>query len=194
MHRSATAAGARGTQTHQQQRATVEVHLARLGRAPRYGSAMPSDLHLRHTETFDSSPEHAFDRVLATPLPDIFAHRFWAIPPVDGTRGQAGAWGTVGQTRTIVLGDGGTMREELTDVRRPQRFGYRITEVTGPMKALVSAVDGTWSFDAAGAGCSVTWEWVVHPTRAGGPAMPVFGWMWRGNARQAFTEIGRLLA
>ena len=46
-------------------------------------------------------PEHAFDVLLVAPLPTIFDRRYGAMPPVREVRGQDGAWGTVGQTRTV---------------------------------------------------------------------------------------------
>ena len=75
---------------------------------------------------------------MPAPLELIFHRRYAALPPVREVRDQQGTWGTVGQTRTIVLADGGTMHEELTSGVSGREFGYRISQVTGPMKALVS--------------------------------------------------------
>ena len=137
--------------------------------------------------------EDAFDRVLVHPLPDLIHRRRLAIPPIKEVRDQAGEWGTVGQTRTIALADGGTMRETLTSVERPHSFAYTIGEVRGPMKPLVAAADGTWAFAAAGTGTRVTWTWVLTPTTVGRLAMPAFGAMWHGYARQALEEVERIL-
>ena len=132
--------------------------------------------------------------MLTTPLERIFTRRFAAIPPVRGVRDQDGEWGRVGQTRTVLLADGGTMREELTRVEAGREFGYRIDGVTGPMKALVSSVEGRWAFAPAGTGVRITWAWTVHPAHAFvAPALPVFGWMWRGYARQALERLETLL-
>lgn len=137
----------------------------------------------------------AFDRVIVHPLPELFRRRRLAIPPIKEVRGQAGEWGTVGETRTIVTTDGGSMLETLTSHERPSGFGYTISQVRGPMKPLVSSVDGRWSFESAGNGTLVTWTWVLTPTMAGRVAMPAFGAMWHGYARQALDEVaGMLLA
>ena len=135
----------------------------------------------------------AFDRVLPHPLPEIFRRRRLAIPPVKAVRDQRGEWGTVGQTRTIVTADGGTVLETLVSANRPHSFGYTISAVRGPMKPLIATADGLWSFGPAGTGTRITWTWVLTPTAAGRVVMPAFGAMWRGDARQALEEVEGIL-
>ncbi|MEO5654069.1 MAG: SRPBCC family protein [Marmoricola sp.] len=155
---------------------------------------MSPQLELAHCATFPVTPERAYDAVLTAPLEQIFRRRYWAIPPIVGVRDQVGTWGTPGQTRTIVMADKGTLREELTLAQRPHAFGYDISGVTGPMKPLVSSAQGRWSFDADGGGTRVTWAWTVQPRSAlANLAMPIFARLWRGNARQGFEELGNLL-
>jgi hypothetical protein len=155
---------------------------------------MTSEVQLTHSRTFPAEVEHAFDKVLPHDLSELFSRRYAAIPPVTSVRDQIGPWGTPGQTRTIALADGGTMCEELLAVDRPMRFAYRITGITGPMRPLVSSLDGVWAFEPAGTGVRITWSWSVRPAgRLGQMAMPVFRRMWEGYARQAFGTIERLL-
>jgi hypothetical protein len=116
---------------------------------------MTDDVQLSYSRTFPADVERAFDEVLPHDLARLFNRRYAAIPPIKIVRDQAGPWSTAGQTRTIALADGGTMREELLEVTRPTRFAYHITAITG--------------------------------------AMPAFGRMWQGYARQAFDNIERLL-
>ena len=137
--------------------------------------------------------DEAFDRVLPHPLPEIFRRRRLAIPPIKAVRDQSGEWGTVGQTRTIVTADGGTVLETLTSDNRPHSFGYTISDVRGPMKPLIANADGLWSFEPAGTGTRITWTWVLTPTAAGRVLMPAFGAMWRGYARQALEEVEGIL-
>jgi hypothetical protein len=127
------------------------------------------------------------------PLPLIFSRRYLALPPIKEVRDQDGEWGTVGQTRTIVLADRGTMRETLTSVTPGTSFGYDITPVTGPLKPLVVAAQGLWSFAPAGNGVEVSWQWILDPTRAGVLVMPALGRMWQGYARQALEEVEKAL-
>lgn len=155
---------------------------------------MARPLHLGQSHTYPVSVEHAFDVVLATPLPEVFSRRYAAIPAIREVRDQDGEWGTLGQSRTIVLADGGTMREELTRVDGPHSFGYAITDITGPMKLLVASVDGLWTFDPAGSGVEVTWAWEVRPTSPVAVlVMPVFAPFWNGYARRAMERLEALL-
>ena len=105
--------------------------------------------------------------MLPMPLPRIFSRRYLALPSIKEVRDQDGEWGTVGQTRTIVLADRGTMRETLTSVTPGKSFGYDITPGSGPLKPLVAGAQGLWSFAPAGSGVEVSWQWVVEPTRGG---------------------------
>jgi hypothetical protein len=151
-------------------------------------------LQLAASRTYPVPIERAFDELLATPLPELFARRYAALPPIREVRDQTGEWGTVGQTRTIVLADRGTLRETLVSVDRPRSFGYRISDVTGPMKPLASSIDGLWTLEEAGTGVRITWAWTLHPaSAAAGLLMPAFARMWRGYARQALDELERIL-
>jgi hypothetical protein len=155
---------------------------------------MTHDVHLSHSRTFPADVERAFDDVMPVDLSQLFDRRYLAVPPVRAVRDQGGPWGTVGQTRTIALADGGTMRETLTEVSRPTRFAYRISDVTGPMKPLIRSLDGAWDFEPAGTGVRITWSWILQPAgRLGSAAMPAFGRMWQGYARQGFENIERLV-
>ena len=61
--------------------------------------------------------QRAFDATLPMPLKAIFSWRYGLLPPVKEVRGQDGIWGQVGETRTVVTTDGGTM-PRTTDPRR----------------------------------------------------------------------------
>jgi hypothetical protein len=152
------------------------------------------DLELARSRTYPVGVARAFDTVLALPLPQLFARRYAALPAVRQVRGQDGEWGTVGQTRTIVLADRSTMRETLTSLERPDSFGYRIDDLHGPLRPLASSIDGRWSFEKAGTGVRITWAWTVRPTSSATVLlMPSFGRMWQGYARQALDDLEGLL-
>jgi hypothetical protein len=151
--------------------------------------------HLAKSRTFPVDVEDAYARVLVAPLPEIFSRRFVVIAPIASVEGQEGEWGTaVGQTRTIKLSDGGTVLETLTELERPHHFAYSISNVTGMLKPLVVAASGSWTFEPVGTGVRITWAWDVTPTdKLGRYAMPLFGRLWSGYARQAMDQIEHIL-
>ena len=138
--------------------------------------------------------EEAYDATIVVPLPDIFHRRHLALPPVVRVD-QAGEWGVeTGQTRTVRTSDGGAMRETLTELDRPSRFGYRIDQIRGPMRTLVRHLDGRWTFEPAGEGTTITWSWEMTPTSAlTAPLVRVVGRMWHEYARQALTTLEEIL-
>lgn len=154
---------------------------------------MSSPRTLRASRSIPVAVGAAYDAVLPMPLPQVFIRRFAALPPIKDVRDQVGAWGTVGQSRTIVLADRGTLRETLTSVSPGESFGYHIEPLTGPLKPLMAGAEGMWAFAPSGNGVEVSWQWVLQPTRVGSVVMPVFARMWQGYARQALEEIERAL-
>jgi Polyketide cyclase / dehydrase and lipid transport len=157
---------------------------------------MTQPLVVEQSRAIPVSVDTAFRGTLPMPLPTLFRRWYGPIPPIKTVRNQTGQWGTVGQTRTVVLTGGGSMREELTRVDAPHSFGYVLSEITGPMSPLVSRVDGEWLFAPAGTGTTVTWRWAIQPqSRLAAPALPVFGRIWRGYARQALEDLsGQLVS
>jgi hypothetical protein len=154
----------------------------------------PEPLHLESSRAIPVAYETALARVLPAPLPQIFGRRYAAITPIAEVRDQAGGWDAAGETRTIVLADGATMRETLTGIDSPSSFSYEITPLSGPLKLLVGHVAGRWSFAPAGTGTRVTWSWDVTPASGVASfAMPVIGRMWKGYARQSLESLEDLL-
>ncbi len=156
---------------------------------------MPSPLIVSASRAVPVPVEDAFERTLTTPLPQLFSRRYGALPAIKDASGADEPWGSeVGQTRTIRTADGGSMRETLLQVDRPHSFAYQIGAIRGPMMVLAASAEGTWSFEPAGTGTRVTWSWTVRAaTAASGLAMPAFGRMWDGYARQALEELETVL-
>ena len=157
---------------------------------------MAAPVHAEASRSVPVPVEQAYVAVLTAPLPAIFSRRYGPLPPIREVRDQAGEWGAggLGQTRTIVTADRGTMREELTVLEPPARFGYSLSRIAGPMKPLVDHVEGMWTFAPAGTGTRITWTWTFHPSnRAAGLVLPALARMWRGYARQGLEEIEKSL-
>jgi hypothetical protein len=90
------------------------------------------------------------------------------LPAVRAVEDQIGAWDTPGQTRTIRLADGSSLREELVAVERPHHFAYHVGELTGPLRLLTRGLRGAWWFEeisAPGTGAPLTaarWRYVFE--------------------------------
>jgi hypothetical protein len=139
-------------------------------------------------------PGEAFARTLPMPLPTLFRQWYGPIPPIKDVRDQSGDWNSVGETRTIALAGGGTMRETLTAVDPGHSFGYTITDITGPMAPLADHIDGVWIFEPAGTGTAITWRWTLHPKSVfSAAALPVFAKIWRGYAGRALESLSDYL-
>jgi hypothetical protein len=155
---------------------------------------MAQPLTVERSHVLPVDVQEAYDGTLPLPLPMLFRRWYGPIPPISEVRNQTGDWDAPGQTRTVMLTGGGSMREELTRADPPHAFGYILSDIKGPLSPLVSKVDGEWLFAPSGSGTTVTWRWTIHPrSRLAAPALPVFGRLWRGYARRALSELERLL-
>jgi hypothetical protein len=149
----------------------------------------------QRSRTYPVDIQTAYDVVRPVPLQQLFCRRYGPLPPIRETRGHDGEWGIeVGQTRTIVLADGGTLFETIIELDPPHAFAYQITDITGPMKPLVTKLDGRWEFTPAGTGTRITWTWDVEARSAAtARLLPVLQRFWNGYARQALEEAEHLL-
>jgi hypothetical protein len=140
------------------------------------------------------SPEEAFQGLLDAPLERLFPHRSGPMPAITRCEGQDGPWGTVGQTRRIVLSDGTGNCETLVGLTRPSDYRYRVTDIEGSFRLLVSAIDGRFTFEPATDGTRVTWSWTLHGRNpAARLAFPALGFFWRRWAAGMWTNFAALV-
>lgn len=155
---------------------------------------MAQPLVVEQSRAIPVAQEQLFRDMVPMPLPTLFHRWYGPIPPIKAVRDQTGDWDAVGKSRTVVLSGGGSMREQLTSYDEPRSFGYTLSEVKGAMAPLVDHVEGLWSFEPIGTGTKVTWRWTIHPRSAfTAPALPVFGRLWLGYARQSLEELSNQL-
>lgn len=151
---------------------------------------MAQPLVVEQSRAIPVTQQAAFDGTVPIPLPVLFHRWYGPIPPIKAVTGQTGDWDAIGKTRTVVLTGGGSMREQLTAYDAPTSFGYALSEVNGPLAALVARVDGLWAFQPLGTGTLVTWRWTIHPrSSASALLLPVFGKLWLGYARRSLEEL-----
>ena len=150
---------------------------------------------LSESRRYAVTPQRAFAVLMPFPLEQLFSRRHVLLPPVRGTRDAPATWDAVGQTRTVVLADGGRMTETLTEVDPPRSFDYRLTGFRGPLAPLTSLVEGRWSVDPDGdGGCRITWTWRIHRRMPLGlVGLPVLTRFWNGYAAKALEELDRHL-
>lgn len=155
---------------------------------------MPRSVVVAQSRAIPVTVEDAFRRSLAIPLPVICSKWYGPIPPIKEVLDQTGDWDAVGQTRRLTMVGGGSVQEELTIVDPPRSFGYTLSDIKGPMAALVGSVDGLWSFRPAGTGTEVTWQWTIYPKSAvTAPVLPAFGKIWKGYARGVLENLSAQL-
>ena len=140
--------------------------------------------------------ERAFDVVSAEDVLPSILHRFGPIPAVTGTSELTGPWVTPGESRTVNLSDGGSAREELTDVERPRYFAYRVSGFSPPFGRLVGEARGRWWFATDGERTTIRWTYSFEPAgTAAALVLTLVGHvLWRGYMRRAMRALGRILS
>nr|WP_082975801.1 SRPBCC family protein [Mycobacterium sp. E2238] len=85
-------------------------------------------------------------------------------------------------------------REDLTSVDPPRSFGYRLTQIHGPMALLVGSVTGEWIFTPTAGGTEITWRWAIYPKSVlSAPGLPLFGMLWKRYARRVLIDLAEVL-
>lgn len=159
------------------------------------GVGDPASYDVSMSRLVAGTPEDAYECVRQVSLPEMFDRRHGVMPAVREVRDREADWSTPGEARTLVLADGGRLRQRLTRLDPPRGIDYTISDVHGPMRPLVSTVDGRWRFDPAEEGVRVTWAWTFHPTNGvTARLMPMLGTFWRGYARHGLDRLEQFLA
>ncbi len=91
-----------------------------------------------------------------------FYPKFGPLPAVTEVRNQTGAWDAVGQTRTLLLSDGGSVVETITDADSPTLFAYELSDFQKLFGRLVSGARAEWRFERVGSGTRIRWTYEFH--------------------------------
>jgi hypothetical protein len=91
--------------------------------------------------------------------PTWFYPKYGLLPAVIDVCAQSGAWNEVAKTRTLVLGDGGSVVETITDVTPLEFFGYNLTEFQGLFGMLVAGARAEWDFWEQDGGTGIRWSY-----------------------------------
>lgn len=108
--------------------------------------------------------EHTWNIVVPLEPPGFYP-KFGPLPAVTEVRDQSGAWDAVGQTRTLLLSDGGSVVETITEYRSNEFFGYELTEFQKLFGKLVSGARAEWSFSTVPTGTRIYWTYTFFPKR-----------------------------
>ncbi|MCF7702413.1 hypothetical protein [Loktanella sp. M215] len=115
----------------------------------------------------------AWERFVPIELPMVFPKAKGPIPPVVAVEGQTGRWDEVGMSRTVVLGDGARLREQITlsnptggvpPANGSARFGYMVSGFSGPLGWMTNEARGLWQFEEVGEITKIIWTYGFKPT------------------------------
>jgi hypothetical protein len=109
-----------------------------------------------------ATPKQAFD--ISAPVDPVrFYPKYGPLPAVTAVRDQSGSWDTVGRTRKLLLSDGGSVIETITDAASPTYFAYELHDFQKLFGKLVSGARAEWHFEPVAGGTRITWTYAFHP-------------------------------
>ena len=138
-----------------------------------------------------STPKQAWE--ISGPVdPTKFYPKFGPLPAVVAVRDQSGTWDTVGRSRRLMLSDGGSVIETITDADSPGYFAYELTTFTKLFGVLVSGARAEWRFERIPEGTRIRWTYTFHglPGRAWIVKLIVKAW-WAPYMRTVLPRIAR---
>ena len=108
----------------------------------------------------------------ATPLTPVgYYPKSGFLPGVIEVRNQTGNWDQPGQTRQLLLSDGGWVVEHTMNVEPYGFFAYNLTDFQKIFGKLVDHARAEWTFTEVAGGTTIHWSYTFFPLNAG--AKPV---------------------
>jgi Polyketide cyclase / dehydrase and lipid transport len=100
----------------------------------------------------------------ATPLTPVgYYPKSGLLPGVIEVRDQTGNWDRPGQTRQLMLSDGGWVIEQTTNVEPYGFFAYNLTDFQKIFKRLVDHARAEWTFTEVEGGTTIHWSYTFFP-------------------------------
>jgi len=129
----------------------------------------------------------------ATPLTPVgFYPKSGLLPGVIEVRNQTGQWDAVGQTRKLMLSDGGHVVERTVQVDKPGIFVYELSDFQKLFGKLVAGARAEWEFTTVAAGTEIRWTYSFHPMpRAGIAVWLIVTLLWAPYMKRVLPGIIR---
>jgi hypothetical protein len=93
------------------------------------------------------------------------------VPAVLEVRNQTGEWDAPGQTRQLMLSDGGWVIEHTKVVEPSALFAYELTDFQKVFGVLVEFARAEWVYSPEGDGTRIRWTYTFHARRGAGLAL-----------------------
>ena len=112
------------------------------------------------------------------------------LPAVVEVRDQTGHWDGVGQTRKLMLSDGGSVIEHTTNVDRLEFFAYNLTDFQKVFGVMVESARAEWTFSQAPNGILIRWRYTFHSKSGYGlPLAAIIKLLWGPYMRRVLPGI-----
>ena len=127
----------------------------------------------------------------AQPLTPVgFYPRSGFLPAVLEVRDQTGDWDAAGQTRQLMLSDGGSVIEHTRVVESPSFFAYELTDFQKLFGKIVKYARSEWHFTEVDGGTRIEWTYTFYAL----PGMrwvlaAIVGLLWRPYMAKVLSGI-----
>jgi hypothetical protein len=127
-----------------------------------------------------------------TPLTPVgYFPKSGLLPAVLEVRNQTGNWDAPGQSRKLMLSDGGSVIESTTDVAPFSFFAYELTEFQKIFGKLVDHARTEWTFTEVPAGTNIHWTYTFFPRNAVAKSLlaVIVSLLWRPYMKKVLSGI-----
>ncbi len=135
----------------------------------------------------------AFCHVVPIDLTSIFTG-YGLLPAVISIEAQTGNWDAIGQTKTVNLSDGSSVKERLTQYQKPDYFSYVVSDFSGILGLLITSAVGEWWFESSDLSPNSTlirWSYTFIPKSL--IAIPILWivnkFLWAGYMQSVISNI-----